>query len=72
MPRALADALHNAQLLLVVDNCEHVLDACASLVDLLLRECQTLHDFGHEPRADRHTGRSQLGDSTTYNAAMRL
>ena len=42
MPRALADALHDAQLLLVVDNCEHVLDACASLIDLLLRECQAV------------------------------
>jgi len=42
MPRALADALHNAQLLLVLDNCEHVLDASASLLDLLLRECPML------------------------------
>jgi non-specific serine/threonine protein kinase len=32
------------KLLLVLDNCEHVLDACATLVDLLLlRECPVLH-----------------------------
>ena len=40
--RALADALGNAQVLLVLDNCEHVLDASATLVDVLLRECSTL------------------------------
>jgi predicted ATPase len=43
MSDALADALRNAQLLLVVDNCEHLLNACAMLVDLLLRECLQLH-----------------------------
>ena len=40
--QALADALRNSQMLLVLDNCEHLLDACAALVDLLLRECPTL------------------------------
>src|SRR3982751_3020018 len=28
--------------LLVLDNCEHLVDACASLVDMLLRECPKL------------------------------
>jgi predicted ATPase len=42
MLQVLADALRDAQVLLVVDNCEHVLDASASLVDLLLRECHAL------------------------------
>jgi len=27
---------------LLFDNCEHVLDACAVLIDFLLRECQAL------------------------------
>jgi predicted ATPase/class 3 adenylate cyclase len=36
---ALADFLRARQLLLVLDNCEHVLDACASLADGLLRQC---------------------------------
>jgi non-specific serine/threonine protein kinase len=39
---ALADALHNTHLLLVLDNCEHLLDACAALADQLLRECPEL------------------------------
>jgi non-specific serine/threonine protein kinase len=30
-------------MLLVLDNCEHLLDACAALVDLLVRECPMLH-----------------------------
>ena len=30
------------RLLLVMDNCEHLLDACAQLVDALLRACPDL------------------------------
>ena len=43
LERALAKALRSSHLLLVLDNCEHLLDACAALVDLLLRECAALH-----------------------------
>jgi predicted ATPase len=32
-------ALHDRRLLLVVDNCEHLLDACARLLDRVLRYC---------------------------------
>jgi non-specific serine/threonine protein kinase len=35
-------ALHARHLLLVLDNCEHLLDACARLVDVLLRGCPQL------------------------------
>ena len=35
----LADALAPRRLLLVLDNCEHLLDACAALADALLRGC---------------------------------
>jgi len=38
----LADALRSRQLLLVLDNCEHVLAACAALADGLLRACPRL------------------------------
>jgi predicted ATPase/DNA-binding NarL/FixJ family response regulator len=38
----LADWLHPRQLLVVLDNCEHLIGACASLVDRLLRACPTL------------------------------
>jgi non-specific serine/threonine protein kinase len=43
LEQGLAEALRNAQMLVVLDNCEHVLHACARLVDRLLRECPGLH-----------------------------
>ena len=39
---ALAKTLHERRLLLVFDNCEHLVDACASLADSLLRACPDL------------------------------
>ena len=39
----LADALSSRRLLLVLDNCEHVIDACVKLVDRLLRSCPEVH-----------------------------
>ncbi len=38
----LEEALHERQVLLVLDNCEHLLLACAALVDRLLRACPGL------------------------------
>jgi predicted ATPase/DNA-binding CsgD family transcriptional regulator len=38
----LADALRDRTLLLVLDNCEHLLNACAGLAGTLLRECPGL------------------------------
>jgi non-specific serine/threonine protein kinase len=38
----LTDALRPRHLLLVLDNCEHLLDACARLADALLRACPRL------------------------------
>jgi predicted ATPase/class 3 adenylate cyclase len=38
----LADALRPKRLLLLLDNCEHLLDACARLADALLRACAHL------------------------------
>jgi predicted ATPase len=40
---SLTDALRPKRLLLVLDNCEHLLDACAALADALLRACPHLH-----------------------------
>ena len=37
--RALSAHLEAKELLLVLDNCEHLIDACASLADTLLRSC---------------------------------
>jgi predicted ATPase/class 3 adenylate cyclase len=39
----LVAALRSRRLLLVLDNCEHLLDACARLTDALLRGCPHLH-----------------------------
>lgn len=39
---SLVDALDERDLLIVIDNCEHVIDACAKLVDRLLRSCGRL------------------------------
>ena len=38
----LADALRLRQLLLVLDNCEHLIEACAALAEALLRACPRL------------------------------
>lgn len=38
----LADYLADRELLLVLDNCEHLLDACAAVVEELLRRCPAL------------------------------
>ncbi len=42
LTEALSDALRPKQLLLVLDNCEHVLAACAQLIETLLRTCSQL------------------------------
>src|SRR5262249_39923858 len=39
LPQTLAEYLKPRHLLLVLDNCEHLLDACATLADTLLRSC---------------------------------
>ncbi len=39
----LADVLGEGSPLLVLDNCEHLIEACARLVDALLRDCPALH-----------------------------
>jgi predicted ATPase/DNA-binding CsgD family transcriptional regulator len=38
----LADALRAERLLLVLDNCEHLVEACAEIADALLRSCPDL------------------------------
>ena len=38
----LVEALHPKRLLLILDNCEHLIDTCARLVEALLRGCPAL------------------------------
>ncbi len=40
---SLVDALRGCQILLVLDNCEHLARTCAALVETLLRACPALH-----------------------------
>src|SRR5262249_25392524 len=40
--QVLLERLQSASLLLVLDNCEHIVDACADLADALLRACPSL------------------------------
>src|ERR687889_1562931 len=42
LTETLADVLRNRELLLILDNCEHLLDAAALLVDKLLDSCSRL------------------------------
>ena len=42
LERTLTEHLRDKRLLLLVDNCEHLLDACAKVVDMLLRQCAGL------------------------------
>lgn len=39
----LSEALKTRKLLLILDNCEHLIAACAQLVETLLRSCPGLH-----------------------------
>ena len=56
----LVEHLKGKQLLLVLDNCEHLLDACAKLVDTLMRSCPNVQILA--------TSREGLGiaGETTY------
>jgi predicted ATPase/class 3 adenylate cyclase len=43
MTQSLTDHLKSKHLFLVLDNCEHLLDACARLSDTLVRSCPRVH-----------------------------
>jgi predicted ATPase len=53
---ALATSLRGRRLLLVVDNCEHLLDACAQLVEFLLRACPEMKVLATSREALRING----------------
>ena len=41
--QVLLDYLHRKQLLLVLDNCEHLIEACVEVVETILRTCPDIH-----------------------------
>ena len=47
---SVAAALEGRVRLLVFDNCEHVLDAAADLIEAILAQSATVTDPGHQPR----------------------
>ncbi|GAA4688234.1 BTAD domain-containing putative transcriptional regulator [Pseudonocardia yuanmonensis] len=56
----LVRALRDSRMLLVVDNCEHVVDACAVLVQRLLAGCPSLHVLASSREALAVPGEVQL------------
>lgn len=52
----LIDSLRAKKLLLVLDNCEHLVEACAAFVDTLLPQCPGVHVLGTSREALRVTG----------------
>ena len=63
-PAALARHLADLELLVVLDNCEHVRDACAVLVDALLRACPSLRVL-----VDKQAASGDLGGASRGSAA---
>ncbi|MDQ3811014.1 MAG: helix-turn-helix domain-containing protein, partial [Chloroflexota bacterium] len=43
LPTTLSEALRHRRMLLVLDNCEHLIHACAALAQRLLADCPDLH-----------------------------
>jgi predicted ATPase/DNA-binding NarL/FixJ family response regulator len=50
------DWLRSKQLLLILDNCEHLIDACAQLAEALLQSCAQLHVLATSREALRVPG----------------
>ncbi|HEX2913741.1 MAG TPA: BTAD domain-containing putative transcriptional regulator [Chloroflexia bacterium] len=60
----LAEALNSSQLLVVLDNCEHLLEECARLADFLLKNCPGLRMLA--------TSREGLGVAGEQNYSLPL
>src|SRR5262249_13123642 len=60
LTETLADYLRARQLLLVLDNCEHLVDACAQLAEQILSACSHLHILATSREALR------IGGETTW------
>ena len=58
-------------LLLLLDNCEHLIDACAALAHALLRACPELADPGDQPRGVGDRRRGDLARALAVAAGTR-
>ena len=59
-----AEWLRSHDVLLVLDNCEHLVEGVAEFVDRLLRSCPAVRILSHQPRASRRTGRGRPSRAT--------
>ena len=62
--------LREAEVLLVLDNCEHLLDGCAELAQVLLADCERAAAH-HEPRPARPTRRDGVRGHRPAGAGRR-
>ena len=66
---SVAAALEGRVRLLVFDNCEHVLDAAADLIEAILAQSATVTNPGHQPR--RAGGRRRAGVAGALTGSQR-
>jgi predicted ATPase len=60
----LADHIAQRRVLIILDNCEHLVDACATLVEVLMRECPELAILATSREALRVTGEVRVAVRT--------
>jgi predicted ATPase len=71
LPETLAEILRGWELLLILDNCGHLLEATARLVDLLLDSCPHLPDHGHQSRSSGSRRRGEVACGPALGARAR-
>ena len=59
----LADHIAHRRALIVLDNCEHIVDACARFVEALMRDCPNLAILATSREALRVTGEVRVKPS---------
>lgn len=60
LTKTLADRLHSKSLLLILDNCEHLIEACAQLAEMLLHACPNLKILTSSREALRIVGETSF------------
>ena len=66
---SVAAALEGRVRLLVFDNCEHVLDAAADLIEAILAHSATVTNPGHQPRRTRGRRRAGVAGAARWTSA---
>ncbi len=71
VPETLLDALALQDVLIVLDNCEHLIGACAKTAEAILRQLPEGPPAGHQPRAAGHRRRDDLPGAAVVAARAR-